>query len=200
LPFFLKKEEGENKMATLDLWKDPWPLNEQQCPCDVHFMQFLSQSSRKEQRIFHFGTGDHHHVGIEAAKIGHSVLGVTATDHEYQSYIRLVIENPHLGKAYKVLFSDIYQTNLRLLPRFEIVTLFHLCEFWSEHNAPFAALDDRGVLHGMAKLVESGGLMMFYTGSFAYAGAAKLLETFEKEAGFVEEAPAQTLRVFRKIS
>ena len=49
-------------------------------------------------------------------------------------------------------------------------------------------LDDRGVLDGMADKVAPGGLMMFFTGSFAYDGAAKCL-ILEKEAGLVEEAP-----------
>ena len=68
------------------------------------------------------------------------MLGVTATDDEYSILYPLGDREPASGQAYKVLFSDIYQTNLRLLPRFEIVTLFHLGEFWSANNAPFAAL------------------------------------------------------------
>jgi hypothetical protein len=185
-------------MTRLDLWKDPWPLDEAQCPCDVHFIEFLRHSGLKNQRIFHFGTGDHHHVGREASTLGHNVLGITATEHEYASYMRLVVENPDLGRHYKVIFSDIYQTNLSLLPRFDIVTLFHLCEFWSAHNAPFSSLDDGGVLHGLAGLVEPGGLIAFYTGSFAYDAAARLLENFGQKAGFEELDPVKTLRIFQR--
>lgn len=185
-------------MARLELWKDPWPLDVKQCPCDVHFTTYLKDRGLTGQRIFHFGTGDHHHVGLQAPAQDHAVIGITATEPEYRSYIRLVTENPHLGKYYKVLFSDIYQINTRLLPEFDIVTLFHLCEFWSDNNAEFAALDDRGVLHALTSLVRPGGLVLFYKGSFAYDGAAKLIPDWVAETGFVEEAGYETLRIFRR--
>lgn len=185
-------------MASLDLWKDPWPLDEKQCPCDVHFTRYLAEKNLKEQAIFHFGTGDHHHVGLQAPAGGHAVLGITATEAEYSSYIRLAVSNPQLGRFYKVLFSDIYQTNLRLLPVFDIVTLFHLGEFWSQNNAPFASFDDAGLLDGMAGKVAPGGLVMFYTGSFAYDVAARLIPDWAKKHGFGEEERFETLRIFRK--
>lgn len=185
-------------MAKLDLWKDPWPLDEKQCPCDVHFTRFLREKNRTGQVIFHFGTGDHHHVGLNAPQAGHSVLGITATEAEYLSYIRLVIENPHLGKHYKVLFSDIYQTNLALLPGFDIVTLFHLGEFWSANNAEFASLDDQALLDGLGKKVKPGGLLLFYTGSFAYDVAKRLAPVWAEKHGFVEVDPFETLRIFQK--
>lgn len=185
-------------MAKLELWKDPWPLDVRQCPCDVHFTRLLGERGLAGQRIFHFGTGDHHHVGLQAPSGGHAVLGITATEPEYLSYIRLVVENPDLGRFYKVLFSDIYQINPALLPDFDIVTLFHLCEFWSENNAPFAALDDAGVLAALAEKVRPGGLLLFYTGSFAYDAAARLIPAWQAKSGFVEEPGYETLRIFRR--
>ena len=186
-------------MARLELWKDPWPLDVKQCPCDVHFTGYLEAKGLVEQRIFHLGTGDHHHVGLQAPKAGHSVFGITATEPEMISYIRLVIENPHLGKYYKVQFSDIYQINPALLPdEFDIVTLFHLCEFWFESNAPYAAMNDAGVLDLLASRVKPGGLLAFYTGSFAYEAAAKLIPAAVAKHGFNEEPGFETLRIFRK--
>lgn len=185
-------------MAKLELWKDPWPLDVKQCPCDVHFTQYLTEKGLKNQRIFHFGTGNHHHVGLQAPAAGHSVLGITATEPEYVSYIRLAIENPHLGKYYKVMFSDIYQINTRLLDRFDILTLFHLCEFWSEQNAEYAALDDKGVLEALSDKVVPGGLVGFYVGSFAYDKAEKLIPAWAAAGGYVEEPRYETLRLFRK--
>lgn len=185
-------------MAKLDLWKDPWPLDVKQCPCDVHFTQYLAEKHLTGQRIFHLGTGDHHHVGLQAPGGDHAVLGITATEAEYVSYIRLAIENPHLGKYYKVLFSDIYQINPRLLPEFDIATLFHLCEFWFESNAPYAAMNDAGVLDAITAKVRPGGLVGFYTGSFAYETAARLIPEWAETKGFTEEKPYETLRFFRK--
>jgi hypothetical protein len=185
-------------VAKLDLWKDPWPLDEKQCPCDVHFTRYLATNGLKNQRIFHFGTGDHHHVGLQAPGAGHSVLGITATEAEYSSYIRLVVENPVLGKHYKVLFSDIYQTNLALLPEFDIVTLFHVGEFWSANNAPFASVDDAGLIEGMAGKLTRGGRLFLYTGSFAYDVAERLIPAIAARTGLIEEPRFETLRVFRK--
>jgi SAM-dependent methyltransferase len=186
-------------MTKLELWKDPWPLDEQQCPCDVHFTRFLAAKALTNQRIFHLGTGLHHHVGLQAPASGHAVLGITASADEYQAYIDLAVNNPHLGKSYKVLFSDIYQTNAALLPPvFDIVTLFHLCEFWFESNAPYAAMNDQGVLETLTQRVVPGGLVLFYTGSFAYDAAALLIDPWFSNAGFAEETPFETLRIFRK--
>jgi hypothetical protein len=186
-------------MARLELWKDPWPLDEKQCPCDVHFTRYLAGSGLKGQRIFHLGTGDHHHVGLQAPANGHAVLGITASEDEYRTYIRLAVENPHLGKFYKVLFSDIYQTNPHLLPPvFDIVTMFHLCEFWFESNAPYAAMNDAGVLTLLSERVRPGGLVLFYTGSFAYDAAARLIPDWQAAQGFTEENGFETLRIFRK--
>lgn len=187
-------------MKKLDLWRDPWPLDEAQCPCDVHFTRWLGEQGLRDQRIFHFGTGDHHHVGLQAPGAGHSVIGITATEAEVSSYIKLVVENPDLGRHYKVLFSDIYQTNLGLLPSFDIVTLFHLGEFWSVNNAPFAAMDDRGLLAGMAAKVVPGGHIAFFTGSFAYDVAERLIPEVLPGLGFVEGEPSRSLRVFRRKS
>ncbi len=185
-------------MARLELWKDPWPLDVKQCPCDVHFTSYLKDKGLAAQTIFHFGTGDHHHVGLQAPANDHAVLGITATEPEYRSYIRLVTENPHLGKYYKVIFGDIYQINPRLLPVFDIITLFHLCEFWSEHNSDFSNFNDQGVLDALTNLVRPGGLLLFYKGSFAYDAASRLIPDWVEKNGFIEENGYETLRIFRK--
>ena len=185
----------------LDLWKDPWPLNVAQCPCDVHFTQWAEREGLHGASVFHFGTGDHHHVGKTLAMNGSdcAVLGITATKPEYESYKTLVISEPRIGKRYKALFTDIYQIEPRLLPKFDVVTLFHLCEFWSETNAPYANVDDAGLLKAMAKKVKKGGALLFYTGSFAYARAEKLADTALPKLGFGPAERFETLRIHRKL-
>lgn len=185
----------------LDLWKDPWPLNVAQCPCDVHFTDWAEKTGLKQAAVFHFGTGDHHHVGKTLAMndSGNAVLGITATQPEYQSYIDLIVGEPRIGKRYKVLFTDIYQLEPRLLPAFDVVNLFHLCEFWSQNNAPFANVDDAGLLEAMAGKVKPGGWIAFYTGSFAYERAEKLIDVAMPALGFGPAQRHETLRIHRKL-
>lgn len=184
----------------LDLWKDPWPLDVAQCPCDVHFTDWLEETGVQNASIFHFGTGDHHHVGKTVAMSGSgcSVLGITATRPEYSSYMDLVIAEPRIGQRYKVMFSDIYQLEPALLPTFDVVTLFHLCEFWSETNAPYASIDDAGVLKAMASKVKLGGTLLFYTRSFAYRLAEPLIDQVLPGLGFGPAHASETLRIHQK--
>ncbi|HRJ70029.1 MAG TPA: hypothetical protein PK812_10510 [Beijerinckiaceae bacterium] len=184
----------------LDLWKDPWPLDVKQCPCDIHFTDWLASAGVRNATIFHFGTGDHHHVGKTEAmrEAGNSVLGITATKPEYDSYIDLVIRHPLVGKRYKVLFTDIYQLAPELMPEFDVVTLFHLCEFWSETNAPYARMNDSGVLEAMAGKVKRGGKLLFYTGSFAASTASKLVDANIARLGFGPAERHETLLVHTK--
>lgn len=185
----------------LDLWKDPWPLDVKQCPCDVHFTEWLAATGARNATIFHFGTGDHHHVGKTEAlrEAGNAVLGITATKPEYDSYIDLVINRPAVGKRYKVLFTDIYQLAPELLPDFDIVTLFHLCEFWSETNAPFARMNDLGVLEAMSAKVRVGGKLLFYTGSFAFATASGLIDANLSRLGFGPAERHDSLLIHTKL-
>ena len=39
-------------MTTLNLWKSTWSLDEAQCPCDIHFLQYLEGKGVKGAAIF----------------------------------------------------------------------------------------------------------------------------------------------------
>jgi hypothetical protein len=90
-------------MSTLNYWNTTWSLDEAQCPCDLHLLDYLDAKGAKGASIFHFGTGNHHIVGLRTAQNGsdNAVLGITASPHEYQAYIELLIKNPRLGHSYK---------------------------------------------------------------------------------------------------
>lgn len=115
----------------LQIWDVNWYLDAESCPCDVHFVEWLRAESVKGKTIFHFGTGGHHHVGLTNFADGtpNSILGITASPQEFDAFEKLAIEHAQLSRNYQVLFGDIYLLNARLLPRFDIVSLFHLCEF-----------------------------------------------------------------------
>jgi hypothetical protein len=155
---------------TLNIWDVNWFLDEKQCPCDVHFLEYLESEAIRGASIFHFGTGGHHVVGIRTAEngSGNAVLGITASPQEYDDYVRLVIERPKVGRSYKVFFGDIYQLDARLLPELDVVTLFHTGEFRTEKNDAYGALTDLQVAELLLDRLRAGGRMIFYSGSFAF--------------------------------
>jgi hypothetical protein len=97
--------------------------------------------------IFHFGTGAHHIVGLENHKFSNpnEIIGITASVPEHQEYVRLVLEEPAIAKYYKVIFADIYTLTSSCLPTFNIVTLFHLSEYYLPDN-PDVHHDDKSLL------------------------------------------------------
>ena len=184
----------------LHYWNDYWGLRVGECPCDVHFTDWMDAQALRDASIFHFGTGGHHHVGIHAAENGSNcaVFGITAAPQEYDTYVKLVIERPEVGRLYKVLFGDIYQLDARLLPQFDVVTLFHLCEFRTEKNDEYGALTDREVTDLLTKKTRSGGYIVFYTKSFAFDTAEKVIAAWEKEMTVEKVGMYETLLVYRK--
>ena len=95
----------------LNYWNQTWSLDEAQCPCDLHLVEYLEEKAVKGKTVFHFGTGNHHIVGLRLAENGSNcaVLGITASPQEYDDYVELLIKNPRLGHTYKAYFGDIYQ-------------------------------------------------------------------------------------------
>src|SRR5437660_8507809 len=118
-------------MLKMNLWDAKWDLDEAQCPCDIHFNQWIEANNITDKTIYHFGTGMHHIVGLTQAANGSNnvVFGITASIVEYEAYIKLVNERPHILKNYLAYFGDIYLTNARLLPPLDIATMFHAGEY-----------------------------------------------------------------------
>jgi hypothetical protein len=43
----------------LHYWNDYWGLRVGECPCDVHFTDWMDAQALRDASIFHFGTGGH---------------------------------------------------------------------------------------------------------------------------------------------
>jgi hypothetical protein len=184
----------------LHFWDAVWDLQLEQCPCDAHFCDWLEREQVKDASIFHFGTGSHHIVGVRTAENGSNncVLGITASPGEYDAFVKLAIERPEVEKTYKTFFGDIYQLEQRLLPQFDVVTLFHLCEFRNERNDLYGALTDREVLDMLTGQTRPGGAILFYTKSFAFDTAEKVIAVWEEEQNVEKVGLYETLLVYRK--
>ncbi|WDD90983.1 hypothetical protein Bsp3421_000871 [Burkholderia sp. FERM BP-3421] len=186
----------------MNIWKKYWALRTQECPCDVHFVEWLETVRLEGVRIYHFGTGGHHHVGVECARphLNNTVFGVTASPKEYKSYVELVTRQPEVSKNYLAYFGDIYTSNTGLLPQFEVVTLFHLCEFRDESNSRYGAKTDDEVLDLFARHTVPNGHILFYKGSSAYRQAEPIISRWAANGEFAEVGDFKTLRIFRKAA
>ena len=193
--------------AKLLFWDDSWDLREKECPCDVHFIEWLDREKITGSAIYHFGTGNHHHVGIECARESrrNSVLGITAAPQEYQKYIELAIARPEVLRYYNAVFGDIYLLNAKLLPVFDVVTLFHLCEFRGERTDAYGGASDLDVANLLTDKTRPGGHILFFTSSFAFAwdgpmSAKKVIAIWEKERPVERVGEYKTLLVYRKVA
>jgi hypothetical protein len=184
-------------MSKLNFYNEGWPLKYSVCPCDVEFILWLRNNKIINSNIFHFGTGSHHFVGSNTTN---SVLGITASVEEYQEYIKLSIDKPHLSRNYKVFFGDIYLLDYNLLPEFDVVTLFHLCEFRTSSNDEYGAMTDLELLSMLTDKVKSQGYLLFYTGSNGFNLTKTVIENWLLSRTDIEEMPKfKSLQIFRKI-
>ena len=154
-----------------------WPLLPQECPCDVDFCEYLVERDIRGKAIFHFGTGGHHRVGLhnQTRELANDILGLTISPAEHQGYLRRIIRNPALARHYKVLFADLYSLSDACLPCFDIVTLFHLCEF-ADPGSAARRIDDAGALELLRSKLRPDGLLLLYPGSHAFKRVAPLVE------------------------
>jgi hypothetical protein len=191
--------------AALHYWDAYWDLREKECPCDVHFIEWLDKNRITDAAIYHFGTGGHHHVGIECASETrrNTVLGITAAPQEHEKYVELAITRPDVLRYYNAVFGDIYLINEKLLPTFDVVTLFHLCEFRGEKNDAYNALTDLEVTNLLTDKTHPGGHILFFTSSFAFdwdgpMSAKKVIAKWEKERDVERVGEFKSLLVYRK--
>lgn len=195
-------EAGER--AKLHFWDAYWDHRPAECPCDEDFVRWLDETGIRDSAIYHFGTGGHHHVGIECARPErrNSVLGITAAPQEHATYVTLAIERPEVLRHYNVVFGDIYLLNPALLPSFDVVTLFHLCEFRGPQNDAYGGLSDREVTDLLTGKLRPGGHMLFFPGSFAWDrandSAKDIVGAWEREADVEPLGRFRSLLVYRK--
>jgi hypothetical protein len=118
--------------------------------------------------------------------------------------VKLSIERPDVLRHYNAVFGDIYLLNEHLLPAFDVVTLFHLCEFRGEKNDAYGALTDLEVTNLLTDKTRPGGHILFYTGSFAFDradhSAKDVIAEWEKRSDVERVGMFETLLIYRKRS
>jgi hypothetical protein len=169
--------------AKLYRLKSFFPESFENCPCDKDFFDYLVDSKIKPSAVFHFGTGDHHHIGLKNLELkrNHTIYGITAAVSEMKTYMQHVLNNPQLSHHYKVLFTDIYCLNSTDLSTFDYVNLFHLCEFTLENSTSDVLYNDAGLIELMLKHLKEDGRFVFYRHSAAAEKAKKVINTFVQQ-------------------
>jgi hypothetical protein len=189
-------------MLKMNLWDSKWDLDEAQCPCDIHFNEWIEANQIANKTVFHFGTGTHHIVGIAQAGNGlnNAVFAITASIIEYESYIKLVTERAGLLKSYLAYFGDIYLTNPRLIPDVDIVTLFHANEYIHDNtpSADYGGLSDAKLLDLLTTKTRPGGYFLFYKGSFAFDKTEAMTAPWAKANPVERVDDFKSLMVYRK--
>jgi hypothetical protein len=184
----------------LNYYNASWSLDEAQCPCDLHFVDYLLEKRARSAVVFHFGTGNHHVLGLRlnVSDLNCAVLGITASPQEYEAYIALLIANPLLGRTYKAYFGDIYQLDARLLPHFDYVSLFHIGEYRTAENDRYGGLTDLQMTLALADKLRPGGEILFYRGSFAYDKAEAVGAELLRQRPFEPCGAYKSLVILRK--
>lgn len=177
-----------------------WELKPHLCPCDVDFIKYLEQQQIQNQTIFHFGTGSHHILGLENQNLSdpNQILGITASVLEHQKYVNLCQENRYLNKYYKVLFADIYTLTADVLPMFDIVSLFHLGEFYLPEEADFIHHNDQSLIEMFLSKLNPGGRILFYPGSVGWGKVVEYIEKCEYDGKIHKVAEYNSLLVYQK--
>jgi hypothetical protein len=188
-------------MPKMNYWPDKWDLRVDLCPCDTQFNEWVASQKLTGKTFYHFGTGQHHVIGLEQWRAGNRVFAITASKEEYDAYINLVTENVRLAKSYLVYFGDIYLSDAALLPQFDAVTLFHLAEFLYDNTptADYGGLDDRGLCELMTERTRPGGHILLYRKSVNYDRAEPAINAWAKAAPVEPLPDYKWLQVFRKL-
>jgi hypothetical protein len=146
--------------------------------------------------------GTHHVVGRTQATNGSDnvVFAITASVEEYETYIKLVTEDAPVARRYLAYFGDIYLTNARALPDLDVVTLFHLCEFPAPNTSTneYGGLTDLALTTLLTDRLRPGGHVLFFTGSFAFLDACKVIAQWENERTVERVGEFKSLLVYRK--
>lgn len=167
---------------------EDWPLWPERCPADVDFVDWGEHV--EGLTIFHMGPGTHHIVGRTLCE-ANIILSITCCPAEMECYMSWAVENPDWSGRYRCLFGDIYMTDELILPRFDVVTLFHLCERPDPRREQYGAMTPAQLVETVKyHLLNSGGSLVTYPGS----ATGKEAETIVDLAGFRKRAEHRSLQ------
>lgn len=216
----LRRQEARNPIAGSPHGMIYYPKSYENfaaCPADLDIASYLEEREGG-LKIFHFGTGRHHHVGLSNHKRirPNVIIAITASPQEYLRYIELCVRDGSLGRNYLVYFGDIYNLRSEYLPRLDIVSLPHLGEYHDPTKAleadiippgvkpdrsRYAPLDDRSLLDLVVGKLVPGGRLLIYTGSHgAEVTRQLLLEEISHKQRLTYDTTHGSIAVYAKVN
>lgn len=176
------------------------PMCRDRTPCDAWFLEYLTSRGIRNKSVFHLGTGLHHAVGLgnHLNGLDNHVLGITTNVREHARYLKHIAEHRELEKTYKVLLTDLYCLNDASLPMFDVVTLFHLCEFPPANYGRRSLVwhDDASILALLIRHLNVAGTVLFYSGSRAWREAGPIVEDAVLRGDLVKQDQYEGLLVY----
>ena len=104
-----------------------------------------------------------------------------------------------MARYYKVMFADIYTLTSRIIPNFDLVTLFHLCEFYDPAKSKYAPHNDVTLLDLFLSKLNPDGLLFFYRRSMRFHLADKIIKDLVERKKIAEVDEYKTLLVYKPI-
>lgn len=151
-----------------------WKLDPERCPCDVDFVSYMKENNITQKNIFHMGSGLHHSVGIQGAKLGNRVTSITNDEAEYAVYAKMAKRRGEILAFYQCILGNIYKSSVMGYRPFDIINLFHLGE-QIEPNDPGPAW----VISTYIDKMKGSGKFIFYRGSSAIDRMSPRFEQLE---------------------
>lgn len=175
------------------LWEGSLP-DVVECPCDIDFGNILKNNPELGmRRIFHMGSGGHHHVGLTAHSLGIKAVAITFSELEHSRYLDLLKQDPSIAASYVCYVGNMYSTPLDIFGEFDCISLFHLGE--SGATVPEAIT----AVHRALDVLKPGGFLAVYPHSNAWPLAQEALQGFIEENRIsAADSPADRLYLYKK--
>jgi SAM-dependent methyltransferase len=169
------------------------------CPCDDDFIAWCDASGIEEKTIFHMGCGLHHRVGRELGRPErrNRVLSITTSREELIAQADAALADAGIASRYQVLFADLYALDPALLPRFDLVTLFHLCEA-PDDARPAIVLEATDLIRSFLERLNPGGRLFFYRNSTGSPQTAAALRALQAAGALVPDGAHRSLDLYQR--
>lgn len=164
---------------------------------DAVFISWLGEKKIEGKLIFHWESGQNHIVGRDNYERGNlnEIISVVGSRGEHDSYIDFISECPGAATHYKALLANIYTLSARMLPSFDLVTLFHLCHSPEGSPHAFGPLTDKTLLVLFLSRLNREGRLLF---SKHHSEAQRLLEDFVRQRRMAIDEENESLLVCRR--